>query len=151
MSLVLPVMLLCCAACAPSPQSSASDARPEITDEKIRDSIVGNMVENVPEENNRARPINWTFLSIEPKEFSVLEKRMEGDRATVVVDMKTRSADWAENKRELWGKLRLHYELQTELVLRKWRIVRIENIDMKYRVEPKKPGASPTPEEDEEG
>ena len=109
------------------------------------------MVEGVPEESNKAKPINWTFLPDEPKEFSVLEKKMEGDKATVLVDMKTGSAERAEHKRALWGKLRLHYELQTDFVLRRWRIVDIENIDMKYKDEPQKPGASPTPEEQDEG
>ncbi len=149
--LVLTFVLMCGAGCAPSPQGGSADTRPELTEQKIRDTIAWNMVEQVPEESNQAKPINWTFLPDEPKEFSVLEKKMEGDKATVVVDMKTGSAERAEHKRELWGKLRLHYELQTDFVLRKWRIVHIENIDMKYRDEPKKPGALPTPEEQDEG
>lgn len=150
--LILLLLLTCCGACAPSSgggAASSSDNRPEITDEKIRDTIVGSWVERVPEANGKAKPINWTFMPDEPKEFSVLEKKVDGDRATVVVDMKTRSAEWSDTKRELSGKLRLHYELQTDFPLRRWHVVQIENIDMKYKDEPKKPGASPTPTPEE--
>jgi len=134
------------AACAPSPRSdtnsqggAASDGRPEITDEKIRDNINGRRVEGVPEETNASPPINWTFLPDEPKEFTVLEKQMkDDDKATVIIDMKTRSAEGSGNPRQLSGKLRLHYELQNEFVLRKWRIVEVENISMKYKNELKK-------------
>jgi hypothetical protein len=134
------------AACAASsrnngtaPGSAASDGRPEITEEKIRDNINGRTVEGVPEETNASPPINWTFLPDEPKEFTVLEKQMkDDDRATVIIDMKTRSAEGSRNLRHLSGKLRLHYELQNEFVWRKWRIVEVENISMKYNDEPKK-------------
>jgi hypothetical protein len=144
--LLLLSVLIYTVACAPAPRTDAnrqasteaSDGRPEITEEKIRENIIGRTVENVLEENNASRPIAWSFEPDEPKEFTVLEKQMNGDRATIVIDMKTRSAPGASNPRQLSGKLKLQYILQTELVLRKWRIVEVENISMKYRNEPKK-------------
>jgi hypothetical protein len=142
---LLLMLLICSGACSTSPRSdanstsgTASDERPEITDEKIRYNIDGRRVEGVPEETNAAPPINWTFLPDEPKEFTVLEKQMNDDQATIVIDMKTRSAEGSRNPRQLSGKLRLHCELQTELMVRKWRIVEVENISMKYKDEPKK-------------
>jgi hypothetical protein len=143
------------AACAGS--SKNSEGRPEITEEKIRYDIDGRRVEGVPEESNAAPPINWTFLPDEPKEFTVLEKQMNDDQATIVIDMKTRSVEGSGNPRQLNGKLRLHYELQTELVLRKWRIVEVENISMKYRNGPKvdqkkepEKGSQAEPEEEQD-
>jgi hypothetical protein len=138
---LLPVFLGGCAGApqsdADSPGGAASDGRPEITDEKIRDNINGRRVEGVPEETNASPPINWTFLPDEPKEFTVLEKQVKDEEATIIIDMKTRSAEGSGNPRHLSGKLRLHYELQNEFVWRKWRIVEVENISMKYKNEPK--------------
>ncbi len=113
--------------------STGADDRPELTDEKIQETIVGEFVSGVPAEDGTAEPINWRFDENEPKEFKVLEKQLQGDRATIVIDMKTRSFR-AKNQRQLAGQLRLHYELQTGWVTRKWEIVRIENISMKYRM-----------------
>jgi hypothetical protein len=161
--LFLPLLLLAIlysGACATSPRTdansrTASDGRPEITDEKIRQNIIGRRVEGVPEETNASPPINWTFEPDEPKEFTVLEKQMNDDQATIVVDMKTRTAEGSRNPRQLNGKLRLHYELQSDFVLRKWRIIEVENISMKYKNEPKKeeknePKKGPKDEPDKE-
>jgi hypothetical protein len=147
------------AACAGSSENNgnaqggaASDGRPEITEEKIRYNIDGRRVEGVPEETNASPPINWTFLPDEPKEFTVLEKQMkDDDKAIVIIDMKTRSAEGSRNPRQLNGKLRLHCELQSELVWRKWRIVEVENLSMKYRNEPKKEEKKESKKETQEG
>ena len=45
--------------------------------------------------------------------------------------MKTRSSPRANRKRVLSGRMRLHYELQSGLVLRQWEIVKIDNISFK--------------------
>jgi len=95
-------------------------------------------VRGVPEETNSAEPISWSFDEDEPKEFSILDKQVEGDKATVVIDIKTRSAPGARNPRQLSGKIRLHYELETGWVLRQWVVAEAENISMTYRNEPQK-------------
>jgi hypothetical protein len=143
--LLLLLALTCSGACSGSstndgnaPGTDASDGRPEITEEKIRQNINGRTVEGVPDEANTARPISWTFEPDEPKEFTVLEKKMDGDKATLVIDMKTRSAEGSDHPRQLSGQIRLHYELHTDFVMRWWRIVDVDNISMKYRNEPKK-------------
>lgn len=141
LSLFATVFLAC--ACATSPPEDAapdsasvgSDAPPDITPEKIRQHVIGEQVRDVPEENNAAEPIDWRFIDDEPKEFNVVEKQMDGERATVVIDMQTRSTPDARNQRRLAGRLRLHYELQTGWVTRQWEIVEIENISMKYKNE----------------
>ena len=139
--LFIALSLACACATAPprdaAPDSAAvgSDARPDITPEKIRQHVVGEQVRGVPEENNAADPVDWRFLDDEPKEFNVVEKQMDGERATIVIDMQTRSTPEARNQRRLAGRLRLHYELQNGWITRKWEIVEIENISMKYKNE----------------
>lgn len=138
--LLLLAWLIACAACSSSrgpgrAGGDDSDVRPEITDEKIRQDILWHTVENIRDETNTNKPISWTFIPEEPKEITVLEKQVSGDTANVVLDVKTRSAPRAKNQRQLSGKIRLHYELQTELFLRKWRITHIENVSMSYRNE----------------
>jgi hypothetical protein len=119
----------------PRTASARSDNRPEITDEKIRQNIVGKWVYDVPAEDTKLGKISWRFEAREPKEFSVLEKSIEGDRGTIVIDMKTGSWPGAKYPLQLSGKLRLHYELQSGWVTRRWEIVRVENLTMKYRAE----------------
>ncbi|MDQ6787265.1 MAG: hypothetical protein M3033_10695 [Acidobacteriota bacterium] len=103
--------------------------------ERINYARVG----QVPEENGAAEPISWTFVETEPKEIAVVEKQMEGERATIVLDIKTRSASNARDQRYLAGQIRTNWELKTGWALRKWEIVRTENISMKYRNLPKPP------------
>jgi hypothetical protein len=150
-------MLIFCAACATSTQTGSnqpagsSDSRPEITEEKILQNINGRMVAGVPEETNKGESINWYFQPNEPKEFTVLDKQIAGDKATVVIDMKTHTAEGSRNPRQLSGRIRLLYELQTDLVFRRWSIVEVENISMKYRNDPKtEPTKEPTQEPQEE-
>lgn len=114
-----------------------ADRRPEITVEKIREDINGRRV-SVPAEDGAAEPSNWRFHPNEPKEIEIVEKHLAGDKATLVIDMRTRTSPRAEQRgmtKKLAGRLRLHYELQSGFVLRKWEIVRIENISFAYQKE----------------
>jgi len=142
------LLLACSFGCAPSssqgdgkqsPSASASNDLPELTEEMIRERINDAGVREVPEENGTAEPISWSFDEEEPKEITVVEKQMDGERATVLLDIKTRSASNVRNPRYLAGQIRTEWELKTGWALRKWEIVRTENISMKYRNLPKPP------------
>ena len=50
--------------------------------------------------------------------------------------MKTHTVPRARNPRGLSGQLRLHYRLQSGLVLRQWEIVEVENVSFTYTDEP---------------
>jgi len=120
------------AACEGGPPPE--DPRPEITLESIREDLNGQRV-SVPAEGDASEPSSWRFFPNEPKEIEIVEKQLAGDRATFLIDLRTRSSPRAEQQgitRRLAGRLRLHYELQTGFVLRKWEIVRIENISFVY-------------------
>ncbi|MCA1636720.1 MAG: hypothetical protein LC802_24415 [Acidobacteria bacterium] len=111
--------------------------RPEITLENIREDINGEWVE-VPAEGGAAEPSSWRFDRSEPKEIEIVEKQLAGNKATFVIDMRTRTSPRAEqqgSKKKLAGRLRLHYELQSGFVLRKWEIVWVENISFAYQKE----------------
>ena len=113
------------------------DRRPEITVETILEDLNGQRI-NVPAEDGASEPSTWRFFLNEPKEIEILEKQLAGDKAILVIDVRTRTSPRAEQqgiKKKLAGRLRLHYELQTGLVLRKWEIVRIENISFVYQKE----------------
>jgi hypothetical protein len=139
----LALLLACSSGCAPSssggdgkagePASSASGDVPELTEEVIRGQINDTRVWEVPEENNAAEPIVWNFDEDEPKEIVVVDKQLEGERATIVLDIKTGSAPGRRNARSLAGQIRTKWELRTGWVLRKWEIVETENISMKYK------------------
>lgn len=147
-SALLLAALAAASACDAGPEvpKPPPDARPALTDEKIRESLYDAWVEEVPEETGASRPISWRFLRSEPSEVAVVERLMDGDRATVLVDVATRSAPHAKSPKALSGRLRLHYELQTMVFLRRWTIVDVDNLSMKYREEPKpdpEPGGGP--------
>lgn len=113
------------------------DRLPEITLESIRADLNGHRVE-VPAENGAAESSSWRFFPNEPKEIEIIEQQLAGDKATFVIDLRTRTSPRSEQQgvtKKLAGRLRLHYELQTGLVLRKWEIVRIENISFAYQKE----------------
>ena len=113
------------------------DQRPEITVEKIRESINGHRV-IVPAEDGTSEPSSWRFFTDEPKEIEIVEKQLAGDKATLVIDMRTRTSPRAEQQgitKKLAGRLRLHYELQSGFALRTWEVVRIENISFAYQKE----------------
>lgn len=142
------MLLTCLFGCAPdssqnngqqNPSAPASNDLPEITDETLREEINDAYVREVPEENGVSEPISWRFNEEEPKEFIVIEKQLDGDRATIIIDIKTHSAPGARSPRYLAGQIRTKWELQTGWVLRKWEIVETENISMKYRNLPKPP------------
>ncbi len=127
-----------------APQNpAAADEIPEITDELIRERINEAFVREVPEENGAAEPIHWSFDEDEPKEIAVAEKRIEGERATIVLDIKTRSAQYVRNPRRLEGRIRTDWRLKTGWLLRRWEIVDAENVSMKYKNLPKPPAPSP--------
>jgi hypothetical protein len=129
------------AACACGPGSEARkpspDSLPALDDEKVRETLFEARVEEVPEENGAAKPISWRFLRHEPTEVAIVERQMDGEKATVLVDVTARSAPRARSPKVLSGRLRLYYELKRVIFLRKWQIVAIDNISMKYREEPK--------------
>ena len=144
----LALLIPCSFGCAPSSSTgdgqqnqsaSASNEIPEITDEKIREEINDAYVREVPEENGAGEPISWRFDEDEPKEFASVEKQMEGERATILIDIKTKSAPGARTPRYLAGKIRTKWELQTGWALRTWEIVEAENISLKYKNLPAPP------------
>jgi len=129
----LALLLACASGCAPAKQSSSDSASndvPELTDEIIRERINDVSIWEVPEENGAAVPISWRFDEDEPKEITVVEKQMDGESATVVLDIKTRAV---RNTRSLAGQIRTEWKLKTGWALRRWEIVETENISMKYK------------------
>ena len=136
LSLLLGVMLLAAVACGPaSTQGDASTAGDvlEITDETIHERINDARIHDVPEENGAAQPISWNFIQSEPKEIKVVDKKVEGNRATIVLDIKTNSSPRSREQRYLAGQIRTEWQLRSGMVLRQWEIVDTENISMKYR------------------
>jgi len=136
LSLIL-ILLLSALAGACEYGQPPEDQRPEITVEKIRESINGHRV-GVPAEDDTSEPSSWRFFTDEPKEIEIVEKQLAGDKATLVIDMRTRTSPRAEQQgitKKLAGRLRLHYELQSGFALRTWEIVRIENISFAYQKE----------------
>lgn len=132
----LALLLACSSGCAPARQNSSDSASgdlPELTDEIIRERINDAAVWEVPEENGTAEPISWRFDEDEPKEITVVEKKMDGARATLILDIKTRSSARMRNPRSLAGQIRTEWELKTGWALRRWEIVDTENISMKYK------------------
>lgn len=139
------LLLICSFGCAPSSSQEASGGKqsgsassvsgdlPEITEETIHEQINHTRVRQVAEENGNAEPISWSFDEEEPKEIRIVEKQTEGGRATIVLDIKTKSATNARDQRYLAGQIRTIWELKTGWVLRKWEIIRVENVSMKYR------------------
>ena len=131
---LLLLLLLSALAGACERRPPPEDLRPEIPLENIREDINGQRV-SLPAEGGASEPASWRFFLNEPKEIDVLDKQLAGDKATVVIDLRTRTSPRAEQQgitKKLAGRLRLHYELKSYFVVRKWEIVRIENISFKY-------------------
>lgn len=129
-------------ACAPSAsspdsKSASTEGSPELTEETIRARLNEARVWDIPEENGAADPVSWRFFEEEPKEVTIVEKQIDRTRATVILDIKTTSTPRARDPRLLAGQIRTEWELRTGWVLRRWEIVRTENISMKYRNLPK--------------
>lgn len=142
------LLLSCSFGCAPSPQgggpnspASASQEIPELTKEIIDERINEARVYEVMPESETGEPIPWSFDEDEPKEITVVDQQMEGTRANLILDIKTQSSPRSNNLRHLAGQIRTEWELKTGWVLRRWEIVRTENISMRYKDLPK-----PTPQ-----
>lgn len=145
----LAFLLVALLGCAPSSSSdggkqnesvaSAPENFLELTEETIRERINNAYVRDVPDETGANKPISWRFNEDEPKEFTVVEKQIEGARATIILDIKTHTSPDSRSPRHLAGQIRTKWELQTGWVLRRWEIVETENISMKYQNLPKPP------------
>lgn len=126
-------------ACGPSSPSSSSSGEsgsgsvPELTKEVIDERINDAGVWDVLPESGTGDPISWRFDEDEPKEIVVVDKQVEGDKATIVLDIKTESSPRSRSHRQLAGQIRTDWLLRTGWVLRRWEIVNTENISMKYR------------------
>jgi hypothetical protein len=113
------------------------EQRPEITTEKIREDLNDERVE-VPADDVTSESSIWRFFPAEPKEVEIVEKHLAGDQATLVVNVRTRTSPRSEQqgyRKILAGRLRLYYELRSYVVVRKWEIVRIENLTFAYQKE----------------
>jgi hypothetical protein len=138
------VFLLSSIGCGPSspqggqPVSSSNDPL-EITEQMINERINGAFLRDVPEENGTGGPTSWTFIHSEPKEIKVVDKQVIGDKATIILDIKTSSSPRSREQRYLEGQIRTEWELRTGWVLRQWEIIDTENISMKYRDLPHRP------------
>ena len=98
---------------------SGCSSHPKITLENIQNDIVG--------KNTGEGLMGWTFEKNEPREISILESKYEGDKATIIIDMKTQSAPGSFMREQRAGKLRLHYEW----IAKEWNLVRVENLTFK--------------------
>jgi hypothetical protein len=149
--LTVALLLLALAACAAScgggnsaggPRLSATpEQRPEIDINKVINTA---WVEAVPAADGKGKPAGWSFEDREPKEITVVEQKVEGDRATYVVDIKTRSHPRARLQMSLEGRLKLHMALRTEFIFREWRVTDVENISFKYTMLQPPPLPSPS-------
>lgn len=129
-----------------SEQSSADQApgdAPALSDDVIRERINRAWIRTVPEETGTGEPISWGFAEDEPKEITVVDKQIDGNHATVVLDIKTGTTPRARTPRQLTGQIRTQWTLKTGWVLRQWEITDTENLSMKYKNLPK-PSPSPT-------
>lgn len=122
-----------------NPSASGTNGLPEITDEMVRERINDARVYDVLPESGTGEPISWGFDADEPKEIAIVEKQVDGPRATIILDIKTQSSPRSSSPRHLGGQIRTEWELRTGWVLRRWEIVRTENISIKYRNLPKPP------------
>jgi hypothetical protein len=126
----------CVSACGGGAQQSATNDRPALMPDNVREDINNEWV-RVPSADGKSEPINWNFVREEPKQIDILDQKIEGDTATFLIQMQTRTVPRSRNPRTLSGQLRLHYHLESGLVFRKWQIVEIENVSFKYVNEPK--------------
>jgi hypothetical protein len=138
LALVLALSLACGG--TPSTQGDAGSSTgdvPELTDDMIGERINFAYVRTIPREDGQGEPMNWRFIPNEPKEITIVDKKIEGDHATIILDIKTSSGPRASGPRSLAGQIRTEWQLKTGWVLRQWEIVETENISMKYKNLPK--------------
>lgn len=128
--------------------SATPEQRPDIDINKVINTA---WVEAVPAADGKGRPEGWAFDDSEPKEIAVVEQKVEGDRATYVVDIKTRSHPRDRRQMSLEGRLKLHMQLRTELIFREWRVTDVENISFKYTRHDPTPPPLPSPGESPAG
>jgi len=130
-----------------SPSSAPGEATPELTDEVIHERINDARVYDIPPEEGNIGPnhtVAWSFDFDEPKEITIISREVNGNSATVVMDIKTRTNPQRRGPaRYVAGQIRTDWRLETGWVLRRWEIVNTENISMKYRDDP--PPAPPPP------
>ena len=134
-SFLLLLLLSAFGACKPGPPPE--DRRPDITVETILEDLNGQRV-HVPAEDGAAEASTWRFFLNEPKEVEILDKQISGDKAILIIELRTSTSPRAEQqgiKKKLAGKLRLHYALQSYFVVRNWEIVGMENISFAYQKE----------------
>jgi hypothetical protein len=138
LTLVSFAMLLACGGPPLQSDGSASSAdQPDLSDDVIRERLNQARVRDIPEENGAGEPISWRFFEEEPKEVVVVDRQVDGNRATIVLDIKTQSTPRAREPRALAGQIRTDWELTSGWALRQWEIVKTENISMKYKDLPK--------------
>lgn len=140
--------LMISSACAPSSQvqnQHASTNELELTDEMINERINGAFLTEVPEQNGAGETISWRFIPSEPKEIKIVDKQVNGDRATIVLNIKTSSSPRSQEQRQLAGQIRTEWEIKKGWALRQWEIVGTENVSMKYRNLPKTAPDIPQP------
>jgi hypothetical protein len=120
--------------------SATPEKRPELDLETVKRAINGAWVEGVPAADGKGKPENWRFAYNEPKEIEIVEQKIEGDRATFVVNMRTRSHPRDRRQLSLEGQLRLHLRLETEVFIREWDVFEVENISFRYTLLQPSPG-----------
>ena len=147
--LALFLLLACSFGCAPtyspgdtnqSGSAVSANDLPEITDEILQREINDIYIREVHEENGAGEPISWRIDEDEPRDFTVVDKQIEGERATIVLDIKTQSAPRSREPKYLAGQIRTIWKLETGWALRTWEIVETENVSLKYKNLPKPPG-----------
>lgn len=145
--LFLTGLLISASGCVPqSGRQKSPDSQPtgipELTREVIDERINDARIFDVPPESGTGDSISWGFDWDEPKQISVVEQKMDGTKATIVLDIKTQSSPRSRFQRELVGQIRTEWKLESGWVLRRWEIANAENISMKYKDLPK-PEATP--------
>ena len=123
--------------CAPPANVRENTDPLELTDEMVNERINGAFVDNVPDESGISPSISWRFFASEPKEIVIVEKKVEGSAAEVILDVKTQSSPKSREQRTLSGRIRTFWTIERGVALRKWRIVQTENISLRYKDLPK--------------
>ncbi len=98
-------------------------SHPKITLEAIQKDIVGKSTDEGIK--------SWLFSQNEPREISIVEEKYDGNKAAIIIDMKTKDLPgkgwFAPATTHMAGKLRLNYEW----IAKEWNLVRIENLTFK--------------------
>lgn len=101
---------------------SGCGSHPEITVPDIEKNIVGR--------DTGEGLAAWKFDANEPRDITIIESKYKGDKATLIVNINTRSAPGSFLRATANGKLRLHYEWITN----EWTLVKVENLDFKWQL-----------------